>query len=43
MPGKSDNLVQQGIVFLVCGDMSDDTSSRVYVVSRTVRFSAILS
>ncbi len=41
MPGVSDNLVQQGFVyveekevFLVCGYMSDDTSSRVYVVSR---------
>ncbi len=40
MPGVSDNLVQQGMVyveeknvFLVCGYMSDDTSSRVYVVS----------
>lgn len=40
MPGRSDNLVQQGMVyledeerFLICGYMSDDTSSRVYVVS----------
>ncbi len=39
MPGMADNLVQQGMVyveeedlFLVCGYMSDDTSSRVYVV-----------
>ncbi len=42
MPGISDNLVQQGMeyveeehVFLVCGYMSDDTASRVYVVSET--------
>ncbi len=40
MPGVSDNLVQQGMayveekdVFLVCGYMSDNTASRVYVVS----------
>ena len=40
MPGISDNLVQQGMeymeeedVFLICGYMSDNTSSRVYVVS----------
>ena len=40
MPGISDNLVQQGMeyvdehdVFLICGYMSDDTASRVYVVS----------
>ncbi len=38
-PGISDNLVQQGMVYieeknliLVCGYMSDDTSSRVYVL-----------
>ncbi len=38
-PGVSDNLVQQGMVyveekdlFLVCGYMSDDTASRVYVL-----------
>ncbi len=38
-PGISDNLVQQGMVyieekdiFLICGYMSDDTSSRVYVL-----------
>ena len=42
MPGVSDNLVQQGMeyveeekVFLICGYMSDDTASRVYVVSET--------
>ncbi len=40
-PGISDNLVQQGMVyveekelFLVCGYMSDDTSSRVYVIDK---------
>lgn len=40
MPGVSDNLVQQGMeyveekdVFLICGYMSDNTASRVYVVS----------
>ncbi len=39
-PGTWDNLVQQGMVyveeenvFLVCGYMSDDTASRVYVLS----------
>ena len=42
MPGVSDDLVQQGMeyvveekVFLICGYMSDDTASRVYVVSET--------
>ncbi len=41
MPGASDNLVQQGLVyipekelFLVTGYMSDDTASMVYVVSK---------
>lgn len=40
-PGISDNLVQQGMVyidekerFLVCGYMSDNTASRVYVLDR---------
>lgn len=40
MPGRNDNLVQQGMVyledrnvFLICGYMSDNTASRVYVVS----------
>jgi hypothetical protein len=41
MPGANDNLVQQGMVynedeevFLIAGYMSDDTASRVYVVSK---------
>ena len=41
MPGTSDNLVQQGAtyikekdLFLVCGYMSDDTASMVYVLDK---------
>ena len=41
MPGTSDNLVQQGMVYveekdliLVCGYMSDNTASRVYTLNR---------